>query len=151
MMYELISGQKPFGFGLTAVPNILTATKPEKPQYIGQNLQFQSLGNELYELITQCLNKAPEDRPTAEDLVQKCENLCYPVVERKTGKCDDLHSKWNYGFIKGDDGEKVFFHLDSVYGNKPAIGSRVCFSAFPGSPHPRAHPVVLIQGVNTNL
>jgi serine/threonine-protein kinase len=149
MMYELISGQKPFGFGYNAIFKILSAKEPEKPQYIDKSLQFQPLGNEVYQLIIQCLNKAPEDRPTAEDLVQECEKLCYPVVERKTGTCNNF--KGNYGFINSDDGEKVFFHLDSVYGNKPAIGSRVCFSAFPGSPHPRAHPVVLIQGVNTNL
>jgi len=150
MMYELISGHKPFGFGLTAVPNILVAAPPQKPQYIDKNLQFQSLGTELYELILSCLEKEPGNRPTADQLVLQCENLCYPVVKRKTGTCTYLHQSWSWGRIKSDDDEDVFFHFDSVYGNKPTIGSKVSFSTFPGSPFPRAHPVVLIQGVNTN-
>lgn len=151
MMYELISGQKPFGFGLPAVPNILAATPPPKPIYIENNSQFKSLGTELYEVILSCLNKNPEERPNADQLVQKCENLCYPVVERKTGKFKDKHHQYNFGWIESDDGETIFFHFDSVYGSKPNIGSRVCFSEFPGSPNPRAHPVVLMRGVNTNV
>ena len=150
MMYELLSGFKPFGFGLTAVPNILLATPPQKPQQIDKNLQFQSLGNELYEIILSCLNKSPENRPTAQELIQKCEKLCYPVVERKTGRVTSL-LRGNQGFIQSDEGETIFFHFDSVYGNKPCVGSRVCFSAFAGTPRPRAHPVILIQGINSHL
>lgn len=151
MMYELLSGQKPFGFGLTAVPNILAATPPQKPSFIDEKLQFKSLGNELYALILECLNENPEVRPIADDLVQRCEDLCYPVVERQIGTCIDLHPNRSWGKISSDNGETIFFHFDSVYGNKPTLDSRVCFSAFPGSPDQRAHPVVVIQGVNTNL
>ncbi|MBD1826871.1 serine/threonine protein kinase [Microcoleus vaginatus GB1-A2] len=150
MIYELMSGQKPFGSGLVAVRTILKAIPPQKPAYIDKNLQFQSLGNELYTLILECLNKNPEARPTADELVQRCEKLCYPVVERQIGICKSLHSNYDWGLIQSDGGDTIFFHFDSVYGNKPTVGSRVCFSAFPGSPHPRAHPVVLIEGVNTN-
>jgi len=148
MIYELMSGQKPFGFGLAAVRTILEAIPPQKPAYIDKNLQFQSLGNELYTLILECLNLHPEVRPTADELVQRCEKLCYPVVERQIGICKNLYP--TYGFIQSDGGDTIFFHFDSIYGNKPTVGSRVCFSAFPGSPYPRAHPVVLIQSANTN-
>lgn len=149
MMYELLSGQKPFGVGLAAVPNILAAKSPERPHYLNDSVQFQFLGNELYEIILSCLDKVPENRPTADKLVSICETLCYPVVERRIGKCVSLNS--SYGKIVSDSGRTVFFHLNSVYGNKPFVGSQVCFSAFPGSPHPRAHPVILIQGINTNF
>ncbi len=150
MMYELISGQKPFGVGFNAVPKILTATPPLKPDCINRSLQFKSLGNELYLLIIQCLDGNPDNRPTADELVEKCTKLCYPVVERKTGTCIYLHPKWNWGRIQSDDGKTIFFHSASIYGDKPVVNSRVCFSAFPGSPHQRAHPVLLIKGVNTN-
>ena len=150
MIYELMSGQKPFGSGLNAVPTILAAIPPQKPGYIDKNLQFQSLGNELYRLIIECLNGHPEARPTADELVQRCEKLCYPVVERQIGICQSLHSNYDWGLIQSDGGDTIFFHFDSIYGNKPTVGSRVCFSAFPGLPYPRAHPVVLIEGVNTN-
>lgn len=145
MMYELVSGKKPFGVGLSAVPNILEAEPPNKPIDIDRKLQFKPLGNELYTLILRCLDKDPDHRPTAAQLVDECEKLCYPVVERQTGRCTDIHQKYNWGLIKSDDGSTVFFHFDSIYGKKPSIDSRVCFSAFPGSPYPRAHPVVLIQ------
>lgn len=145
MMYELISGEKPFGVGLAVVRNIIEDPPPEKPAFIAQKLQFQSLANALYELIVECLNKIPEERPTANELMKKCEDLCYPVVKRQTGVCKYLHPTYSWGHITSDNGQDVFFHLDSVYGNKPVIGSRVCFSAFPGSPNPRAHPIIVIK------
>jgi eukaryotic-like serine/threonine-protein kinase len=150
MMYELLSGQKPFGFGLTVIRNILEDPAPQKPKFIDEKLQFQSLGNELYSLILECLDKDPENRPTADNLVQRCEELCYPVVERQTGTCSYLHPQWSWGNILSDNGETIFFHFDSVYGDKPVLGSRVCFSAFPGSPSQRAHPVVVIQVATPN-
>ncbi len=150
MMYELLSGQKPFGFGLTVIRNILEDPAPQKPQFINEKLQFQPLGTELYALILECLDKDPVNRPTADDLVQRCEDLCYPVVERQIGRCRYLHPQWSWGTILSDSGETIFFHFDSVYGNKPTLGSRVCFSAFPGSPSQRAHPVVVIQAAAPN-
>ena len=51
-----------------------------------------------------------------------------------------------YGFITGDDRGRVFFNADSVYGTERArAGSRGSFSSFPGTPHPRAHPVVVLR------
>jgi eukaryotic-like serine/threonine-protein kinase len=146
MMYELISGKKPFGVGLTVVRNILEDPTPKIPDFINKKKQFKPLGNELYNLIFECLSKTPEERPTAEALVSKCQELCYPIVERKIGECCYLHPQYKWGHIIIKNQEKIFFHFDSVYGNLPLIGSQVCFSAFPGSPHPRAHPVVVIQG-----
>ena len=145
MMYELISGQKPFGFGLSVVHKILSSTEIKKPQHIDHNLQFQALGNELYSIIIDCLTRTPENRPNADELVKRCENLCYPIVKRQTGTCIKLHETYNWGHLINSNGDKVFFHFDSVYGNKPTIGSRVCFSCFPGLPYPRAHPVVLMK------
>jgi serine/threonine-protein kinase len=145
MMYELISGEKPFGFGLITVQNILNAAPPPKPTHLDDKIQFQPLGKKLYELILSCLKKNPEERPTADDLVQKCEKLCYPVEARKEGIVDRYFSR-NKGIIKrSHDGKEIFFHLDSVYGEQPQEGSKVCFSEFPGYPLYRAHPVVLMQ------
>ena len=150
MMYELLSGQKPFGFGLTVIRNILEDPAPQKPGFIDEKLQFKPLGNELYRLIIECLDKNPANRPTADNLVQRCEDLCYPVVERQIGECNYLHPEWSWGTILSDNGKTIFFHFDSVYGNQPTLGSRVCFSAFPGSPYQRAHPVVVMQAPNVN-
>jgi serine/threonine protein kinase len=151
MMYELLSGQKPFGSDVyNVVRKLIEAEPPLQPPCIDEKLQFQLLGNELYALILECLKKNPEERPTADELVQQCEKLCYPVVERLTGQCTSLHSTYDWGFIQSDSGDNVFFHFDSVYGDKPVVGSRVCFSAFPGEPNPRAHPVVVIKNIGNS-
>ena len=39
----------------------------------------------------------------------------------------------------------IFFNMDSVYGDRPEVESNVCFSAFPGQPLPRAHPVLVLK------
>jgi serine/threonine-protein kinase len=94
-------------------------------------------------LIFNCLQKDPAMRPSADDMVIKCEKLCYPNVERRVGNIDNF--KGQYGFIIDEVGQTIFFHMDSVYGPKPQVGNKVCFSAFPGNPRPRAHPVILMQ------
>lgn len=144
MIYELLSGKKPFGVGLAAVPKILSAKTPHKPKYIDSNVQFKPLGNELLAVVNSCLRKEPIERPCADDLVKECEQLCYPTPEREVGVVDEIrYSSW--GFITAESGTNVFFHLDSVFGKRPGVGSKVCFSKFPGVPQYRAHPVLLLR------
>jgi eukaryotic-like serine/threonine-protein kinase len=143
MMYELLSGQKPFGTNWLAVTKIMSAEPPCLPKVVISSPQFSALGISLYNLILECLQKNPDARPTADKLVKSCEQLCYPISKRKTGTVSNL-SRSNQGFILCEAGKKIFFHFDSVYGEKPNEGSKVCFSEFPGSPHPRAHPVVVM-------
>ncbi|ANV83658.1 protein kinase [Picosynechococcus sp. PCC 7003] len=144
MVYEIVSGEKPFGFGLKAVKKILDAELPSKPTYLENKIQFKFLGDELFNVILSCLQKNPKDRPTANELVKVCETFCYPVISRKIGEFIE-HPKPTYGFIRDDNGQKTFFHFDSVYGRSPQLGDKVSFSAFPGSPYPRAHPVIVIN------
>jgi eukaryotic-like serine/threonine-protein kinase len=148
MMYELISGQKPFGTGLRAVPKIMNAEPPSQPTPIISGSQFRSLGTSLYHLVLECLQKDSDDRPTADELVKRCEQLCYPLSKRAIGVVNYL-SRSNQGFISCGSGQTIFFHFDSVYGEKPKVGSKVCFSEFPGYPNPRAHPVVVMLPENS--
>lgn len=140
--YELLTGNKPFGGGLTAVPTILAAIPPALPNETTANKQFSSLVNAIYDVILQCLQKDPKLRPTADELVIKCGNICYQTAERFTGSVDNYQHN-AYGFINPKKGgPHVFFHVESVYGKKPAIGEDVWYSMFQGSPRNRAHPVV---------
>lgn len=143
MMYELLTGSKPFGSGLIAVHKIVEANPPEFPDFITSNAQFSFLSKELISLILQCLQKDASSRPTADQLVESCGKLCYPNNERILGTVRNI--KHNaFGFIF--DGQKdIFFHLDSVYGDKPKIGDKVWFSKFIGAPGWRAHPVVCLK------
>jgi eukaryotic-like serine/threonine-protein kinase len=137
--YELLTGNKPFGSGLSAVPNILAGTYPQPSPNI-RRPQFAGIVDEIMGLVQACLCVSVDARVSADDLVRSCGMLCYPSSLRTSGVIDSIHHG-SWGFIDGDAGS-VFFHLDSVYGSSVSEGDSVCFARFPGDPSPRAHPVV---------
>jgi len=135
--YELLTGEKPFGKGLMAVPRIVNGELPNAPSF---KTQFRGLGEALFEIFKKCWAPKPDDRPTADALVQLCGDLCYPLCERCEGTVNyNPYGTW--GFIGSTEGD-VFFHSASVYGPMPKVGERVCYACFPGNPARRAHPVV---------
>ncbi|WP_369291030.1 serine/threonine-protein kinase [Burkholderia pseudomallei] len=142
MMYHLLTGEPPYGSGLRVVAKILDAVPPVFPGFVTANPQFAPLSQELIGLILACMTKDPGARPTADDLVDRCSRLCYPVAARMRGRVREIrHNAW--GFIAGPKGD-VFFHLSSTYGKKPKVGDDVLFSMFDGGGADRAHPVVVI-------
>lgn len=145
MMYELMTSEKPFGAGLRAVSKIVSGIQPEFPKFVLSNNQFSPLAKQIAELILKCLQKDSALRPTADQLVELCGSLCYPVSKRELGKVKLI--KFNsWGFItSSEDFEDVFFHFDSVYGDRPSVGHNVVFSKFPGGGAFRAHPVIKID------
>lgn len=143
MMFELLTGNKPFGVGLKAVAKILKADPPEFPAFLSSNPQFAQLSKQLMDIVLLCLQRDPSARPTADALVELGGNLCYPIESRCFGSVRMIrYNSW--GFIDVDS-EDVFFHLDCVYGSKPAEGDRVMLSKFKGGGAWRAHPVVKLQ------
>lgn len=143
MMYELITGQKPFGSGLRAVGRILEAQPPIFPPFLTSNAQFSPLSKQVIDVVLQCLKRDATERPTADQIVEQCGNFCYPVVARHFGVVREIrYGSW--GFITTTDGD-VFFHLNSVYGDKPTAGEKVMLSKFPGGGAWRAHPVVKLH------
>lgn len=144
LLYELMCGKKPFGTGLRAVPNILAAIAPKKPDFLSANSQFAPLANELFAIIINCLKKDQGERLTADELVQRCNLLCYYDAERRTGYVNNI--KFSYGFITDEaTGAGVFYNTKNVYGDLPKVSERVCFSAFKGGGSDRAYPVVLLN------
>ena len=140
--FELISGQKPFGGGLTAVPAILSGNIPEFPPHVTAKAQFRPLAQDIYAIIVRCLQTIPTARPSADELIAACENLCYQTAPRFTGRVKNYPNS-AYGFIiPNNGGDPVFFHLESVYGEKPSINDRVWYAWFEGDPRKRAHPVI---------
>jgi serine/threonine protein kinase len=136
MMYELLAGEKPFGSGLMAVSKIMNGTPPIFPLFITNNIQFKPLANALKSIILECLVTDPDNRISADGLVEKCSSLCYLTSERIISKVRYLPYP-TYGFISGFEAD-IFFNMESVYGDRPAVGDNVMYSAFEG----RAHPVV---------
>lgn len=145
LAYELLSGTKPFGKGLKAIIAITSATPPPLPSWVSSKHQFRELGTDIHKIILQCLNKSPDMRPNADELVQLCEQLCYPKFQRHLGTINNyINDARSFGFIHLDDFTRVFFHSDSVYGATPPEGTLVWFARFTGKPRDRAHPVVAL-------
>lgn len=144
MVYHLMCGVTPFGSGLRAVRSILAAEKPVPPTFLTSNPQFATLANEIMGLVYCCLQRDPAARPSADDLVKSCGDLCYSPAPRREGKIQSMkHGKW--GFI-GTDTRDVFFHVNSSYGpDKLQLNDQVLFSSFDGGGADRAHPVVKLS------
>jgi serine/threonine protein kinase len=144
IVYELLTGSKPFGSNLAAVPKILAAEF--SPFLASDELspQFCPLADEIFAIISKCFKIIPNERPTADSLVKMCQNLCYHTAPRYLGRVDNYAGS-TFGFIRPDDGsDPVFFHSQSVCGVLPGIDSRVWYAKFSGIPRDRAHPVVAI-------
>ncbi|NJO17818.1 MAG: protein kinase [Thioploca sp.] len=147
ILYYLMTGKYPFGNGLNAVIGISTAKLPVKPSLF-EKTQFKGLCNQLWEIIGMCLQKEPKSRPTANELVREFSKVCYSLSERQTGQIKSFigHNNKNRGFISCQDGNEVFFHIDSFYSYKePSIGMKVNFAQFDGEPKPRAFPLLPIK------
>jgi serine/threonine protein kinase len=145
LTFELMSGQKPFGAGYKAVPAIMAARVPSLPSVITNRAQFKPIGEELYGLIQACLQREPTDRLSADNLVIKCEKLCYPNTARELGVVRRFDNP-RWGFIAADCGGDVFFHVESVFGTSQLqIGDRVLFARHKGGGSDRAFPVLKVS------
>lgn len=145
MFYHLLTGEFPYGKGLRAVRNILSNDLAPAPDFIKANAQYRSLVDELLDISTSCLKSDPAKRPTADQLVERCELLCYSKSPRYEGGIKNIYYG-AYGFISRPSEADVFFNQDSVYGpERAAQGDSVCFSMYEGGGAWRAHPVVLLD------
>jgi len=144
LAFHLISGEPPFGYELAdVVTKILAAPVPPLPDVVASNSQLGGLARELYGVAVRCLQRDPKDRPTARQLLDLCERLCYPITAREVGVVTAYPAN-SFGFAAADAGS-VFFHVDSVYGpSLPRLGGKIWFSRHSGQPRDRAHPVVPI-------
>jgi eukaryotic-like serine/threonine-protein kinase len=146
ILYRLLAGVPPYGTGLSAVPKIVRANLPPKPTLLDTMTQFEPLSGELWEIVQACLQKEIALRPDADALVKMCSDLCYSHCPRNTGTIEDFgRGPGNWGSIRADDRGGIFFHAHSYYGGTPEVGTRVNFASFPGSPKPRAFPVLPIK------
>lgn len=139
IILHLLYGEFPFGSGLKAVSRITKAESPTTPRFVLSNSQFKPLAEELIAIAHSCLQYDAASRPTADELVQRCNTLCYSMSYRKTGTVKDFkHNAW--GFIR-TAGNDVFFHKNCVFGAVPPIGGQVLYSSHDG----RALPVLKLK------
>lgn len=140
MMFRLLTGVLPFGVGFSVPVNITSGEREPWPKFMTSNSHFKTLSLSLQDIVERCLVVDPVVRPTAESLISELEQLCFSTASRRAGTVSGR--KGLQGWITCDQGTEIFFHSDSVYSDSYlAVGARVSFTDFPGSPKPRAHPV----------
>ncbi|GJD65387.1 serine/threonine-protein kinase [Methylobacterium frigidaeris] len=86
LTYELVTGAKPFGTGLKAVPAILAAKVPSYSQPQSRKTQFSSAFKDIMNIVHSCIVASPSARPSADEVVSMCESLCYPIETREFGR-----------------------------------------------------------------
>lgn len=144
IIFEQLCGEKPFGSGFKAAARIFSGNMQAVPSHVTNKVQFQALSKELIALLTSCLVRDPQQRPTADQLVEKCSSLFYLGGIYEPGVVTKLLYGGSCGFIDPiEGGADVFFHQKSFYG-KGALkaGTRVMFKRHKGDGADRAFPVV---------
>jgi serine/threonine-protein kinase len=140
--WELLTGAPPFGTGLKAIKSIGSGRLPTLSNDITGHPQFSGLASAVHDVLLTCLQLEPAKRPTAEQVVTKCGELCYQQPARQLGTIKNFPRN-SFGFIRADvEQEQVFFHVRSIVGTRPQVGARVWFTKFDGQPCPRAIPVL---------
>lgn len=148
LMFRVLTGEFPFGVYLNTAVNVKTGTRAPWPRFMTVNPQYSSLAMKLQGVVEKCLELDFKARPNADDLVEELSDLCFICSDRHEGDLTNLIQNGYSGFLKGKaDGAQAFFSMESVYGGvKPSHDNRkVCYSKFPGSPHFRGHPVVVMK------
>lgn len=153
ILFELLTGTRPFGDGLAAVAKIANVELPKKPSRFATHTEFNPLSNELWEIVKTCLTEKPSERPTAQQLVEKCGRLCYSRAPRRIGTIKNFRAyQGNWGFISCDgEVEDAFFHVSSFWGDKPEAGTRVSLARFEGVPQTRAFPVLPLRAEDEDI
>lgn len=154
--YHLLAGDPPFGSGRVAIKNLsraeLTGINLTKPAWFGTHTSTATLEDELWGLITQCIQLDSNARPNAEAIVSNCDKLCYAASPRQRGTIGDFDiqfrsgGKGKFGFILDAALTEHFFHRSDFFGAEgPKIGQHVLFSEYPGVPKGRSCPVLLVR------
>lgn len=149
MMFRLLTGDFPFGVYLDAAVNVRNQTRKDWPKFMTAKEQFRPLTLELQSVVDRCLSYNPADRPTADELVQTCLELCYSTAERIECSLHEIIQGGYSGILNSAAG-RFFFSMKSVYGPKSPnleTNKRASISRYPGSPRDRAHPVVVINDI----
>lgn len=155
---HLLLGKQPFGAGAPAIMRMAEARQSgivnlTVPAWFGKHANTATLEKELWSLVVDCLKVDPAQRPSADEVVSKCEALCYTASERRKGTVRTYPvtyangSRSSTGYIQPDDVDDMwFFHASEFYGSPgPQPGQRVNFSHFPGTPKPRCTFVLLTK------
>jgi serine/threonine-protein kinase len=144
MMFRLLTGIYPFGEAMFVPVNIQNRTRAPWPSFMTVRGQFSPLARSLMDIVEECLSYDKDARPSAAELVRKCDDLCFFWSPRELGTIESINGQQCF-LRSNQDRRRIFFHATSTYGQKaPRVGAKVLFSSHSGAPYPRAHPVVVL-------
>lgn len=144
MMFRLLTGSYPFGEAMFVPVNVNNNKREAWPAFMTSKPQFAPLAKSLQTLVEICLEKDVPKRPSADEVAEYCEKLCFHFAARSRGTISNIDGS-TYRILD-KSGRTVFCHSDSCYGStKLTTGVTVAYNAFPGTPYPRAHPVVALR------
>jgi serine/threonine protein kinase, bacterial len=98
MMFRVLTGEYPFGVYLEAAVNVRNKTRKQWPAFMTRNPQYKPLAKKLQEIIGWCLEYDPQQRPSADELVNEFSKLCYINVHRFEGDVANLIQNGYSGF-----------------------------------------------------
>jgi serine/threonine protein kinase len=151
-------GKPPFGTGQKAIMKMAQMMQSGKveldpPTWLGKHPNTAPLEQGLWSIVMKCLQVDPKLRPTADDVIGACDQLCYTFGKRRTGTITTYPLKYKNGGVS-ESGfitingtfDQSFFHSSDFFGDGiPKVGQRVSFTMFPGDPNPRSAPVLLLR------
>lgn len=150
--YHLISGQPPFGTGRRAIRDVSrfqdNRIQLAKPSNICRHTSSEELENDLWTIIQDCIRADPNARPTAKDILDQFDSICYSNEKRSLGSISDFGDPYREtGHIyRNEDYKRLFFHSSEFYGvTAPNAGQNVSFSTFQGSPYDRCTTILLLK------
>lgn len=141
IIFELLTGKKPFGGKLASVPRILAGVVPPLPSFCNKQ-QYKSLSNELDGIIRSCLVVDPNNRPTASALESSLQEICYAMDIFEVAVVTRVPESW-YAFLSTSGTKSMMCHRDSLYGaGSFSEGDKLLVARHPGLPNDRAFPAV---------
>ncbi|MEP1421896.1 MAG: serine/threonine-protein kinase [Erythrobacter sp.] len=141
IVFELLTGKKPFGGNLASVPRILSGVVPPLPNFCNAQ-QYKGLAGELDVLIRSCLIVDPGKRPTAASLERSLQEICYSTDAFEVAEVSSVPESW-YAFLKAPGKKPLMCHRDSLYGASSfQEGEKLLVGRHLGSPNDRAFPAV---------
>jgi len=111
VLYELLAGRRPYSDVEASTMTLLLKVTSEEPVPVPEG--FQEISSDLRELVLECLEKAPDDRPSALAVCDALERMLAPGRERRSARESPFRGLQAFG-------ER---HADLFYGREAEVAA----------------------------
>ena len=141
LLYSVVFGRTPFGYGPAAVSGILSGNSPGFTFQFQLKRQFSYLANELTNVVRSCLIHDANSRPSADELVTIFNKICFR----------DLPYKSDFLLRAGQNGawwhtqDNYFVHPESFWGDNSHIQMNMPLYLGIHDGFNRAYPIIPLK------